>query len=152
VARIIIIDDDEIVAAIAESELTRGGPSVSSVHHGDDALDAIMRSEPDLVIIDYALPGKTGMQVLREIRALPFGGNMPVMMLTSRSRRIHIIQAVNEGADDYLTKPFDVAELLPRAEALLVGGQIARFVMDATAVDAATASRLHQPFPAERED
>lgn len=118
-ARILIVDDDEIVAEIASDELTRGGHVVSSVHHGDEAIAAILQGAPDLVILDWVLPGKTGIEILRELRALPSRGDTPVMMLTSRRSRNDIIEAVNQGADDYVTKPFKLAELLPHAEALL---------------------------------
>lgn len=124
-ARIVIVDDDDLITEIATVSLKRGGHMVSSVDHGDDAMLAIFESEPDLLILDYGLPGRTGMKILREVRALPMAANMPVMMLTSRHGKLHMLAAERDGADDYVTKPFDADALLERVEALLLGSRIA---------------------------
>jgi DNA-binding response OmpR family regulator len=127
-ARIIIVDDDELIAEIVTDALRDAGHMVSSVHHGGEAVAAIVESEPDLVILDYTLPGKTGMQILREIRAMPGSVDMPVMMLTARGGRLHIGRADAAGADDYIVKPFDPSDLGARVESLLKGALISRAV------------------------
>ena len=127
-ARIIIVDDDEIIAEIASDALTDAGHMVSAVHDGYDAMDAITGGDPDLVILDYNLPGKTGMQLLRELRMLPHANDIPVMMLTARGGRLLKIRAEETGADDYIVKPFDPNDLVARVDALLLGSTIARHV------------------------
>jgi DNA-binding response OmpR family regulator len=127
-ARIIIVDDDEIIAEIASEALSDAGHMVSTVFDGADAMEAIAGSDPDLIILDYNLPGKTGMQLLREVRMLPHANETPVMMLTARGGRLLKIRAEETGADDYIVKPFDPADLVARVDALLLGSTIARKV------------------------
>lgn len=130
-ARILIVDDDDIIAEIASDALTQAGHVVSVVDNGTDAVEAALTSRPDLLILDYTLPGKTGREILRELRAIPNVNDMPVMMLTSRHGRVHSGIAEIEGADDYMTKPFNTKDLVARVEALLVGVAIARRVTEA---------------------
>ncbi len=125
-AHIVIVDDDELVTAVATEALVAAGHSVTAVHDGDEAIAAISDPPADLVILDQALPGKSGMQILSELRAMPGMIDLPIMMLTKRGTRLHIELADNEGADDYITKPFDSARLVERAQALLVGAGISR--------------------------
>lgn len=127
-ARIIIVDDDEIIAEIASDALSEAGHMVSAVYDGTDAMEAITGGDPDLVILDYNLPGKTGMQLLRELRMLPHANEIPVMMLTARGGRLLKIRAEETGADDYIVKPFDPTDLVARVDALLLGSTIARQV------------------------
>lgn len=134
-AKIILVDDDEVVAEIAREVLTQAGHVVTIVYHGDEAIDAVLATRPDLVILDYTLPGRTGRDILRELRTLPCATDMPVMMLTSRHGRVHSGIAEIDGADEYVTKPFDPAELLLRAEAMLVGEAISRRVTRAATMD-----------------
>lgn len=127
-ARIIIVDDDEIVAEIVSEALEGAGHMVSAVHDGDAAMATIAGSEPDLLILDYSLPGRTGMDILRELRSLPQSANLPVMMVTGRSGRLLMIRAEQTGADDYIVKPFEPADLVRRVEALLLGGAVTRAI------------------------
>ena len=128
-ARIIIVDDDELVTEIAIEALDAAGHMTSAIHDGSDALAAIAGADPDIVILDYTLPGITGMEILRQLRLLPHAANMPVMMLTSKGGRLLKSRAEQTGADDYLVKPFEPDELVHRVEALLVGRDISRAVM-----------------------
>ena len=130
-ARIIIVDDDEIVTEIAIDALAAAGHIVSAVHDGADAVRAVSDANPDLVILDYNLPGKTGMEILREIRLGPQAVNMPVLMLTARGGRLLKTRAEQTGADDYVVKPFAPDDLVRRTEALLVGRGIARLLSGA---------------------
>ena len=125
-ARIIIVDDDEIVTEIAGEALEAVGHMVSAVHDGDAAIAVIESSDPDLLILDYNLPGRTGMDILREVRALPHGADRPVMMITANSGRLLMARAEQTGADDYIVKPFEPSDLVRRVEALLANGSIAR--------------------------
>lgn len=125
-ARIIIVDDDEIVTEIATDTLEAAGHITSAVHDGASAIVAIGESEPDLVILDYMLPGTTGMEILRQLRTLPYAADLPVMMLTSKGGRLLKVRAEQTGADDYIVKPFEPDDLVRRVEALLIGRDIAR--------------------------
>jgi two-component system response regulator MtrA len=125
-ARIIIVDDDEIVTEIAGEALEAVGHMVSAVHDGDAAIAVIESSDPDLLILDYNLPGRTGMDILREVRALPHGADRPVMMITANSGRLLMARAEQTGADDYIVKPFEPSDLVRRVEALLANGSMAR--------------------------
>lgn len=125
-ARIIIVDDDEIVTEIAGEALEAVGHMVSAVHDGDAAIAVIESSDPDLLILDYNLPGRTGMDILREVRALPHGADRPVMMITANSGRLLMARAEQTGADDYIVKPFEPSDLVRRVEALLANGSTAR--------------------------
>ena len=129
-AIILIVEDDSILADIALQTLSAAGHFVDVVDNGNEAMSAIVSTEADLVILDYGLPGKSGMQILRDIRALPHSGGLAVMMTTARTGDILMRRAAHAGADDYMTKPFDPQELLRRAEALLVGTRIIRSVFD----------------------
>ncbi len=128
-ARIIIVDDDEVVTEIACDALDASGHMTSAIHEGGGALAAIAGGDPDLVILDYKLPGITGMEILRQLRLLPHAADMPVMMLTSKGGRLLKLRAEQTGADDYLVKPFDPDDLVRRVKALLVGRDISRAVM-----------------------
>ncbi|WP_375393876.1 response regulator transcription factor [uncultured Sphingomonas sp.] len=120
-ARIIIVDDDDIIADIAVEVLAAAGHCVDVVDNGSEAIGAVLQSEADLVILDYDLPDKSGMQVLREIRELPGADGVAVLMMTARTGSLLALRAEQAGADDYMTKPFDPQDLLRRVEALLAG-------------------------------
>ena len=126
-ARILIVDDDELMAEIIIERLATAGHMASAIHHGDDALQAIAAaSAPDLLILDYNLPGQSGLSILREVRRQPRAQGMPVIMLTAKVSKLLFTRAQNDGADDCLTKPVDLEALLERAEALLVGTKLVR--------------------------
>jgi DNA-binding response OmpR family regulator len=127
-ARIIIVDDDEVVTEIASDALNAAGHMTSAVHDGSDALAAIGTGDPDIVILDYMLPGITGMEILRQLRQLPHMSDVPIVMLTSKGGQLLKARAEQIGADDYLVKPFDPNDLVRRVEALLVGANMSRTV------------------------
>jgi DNA-binding response OmpR family regulator len=128
VARIIIVDDDEIIAEIVGEALEAAGHMVSAVHDGTTAMATIAGSEPDLLILDYNLPGRTGMDILREVRALPHAANIPIMMVTGRAGRLLMARAQLTGANDYMVKPFELSDLVRRVEALLFESAATRSV------------------------
>ena len=116
--------------------LTQARHEVTIVYRGNEAIDAALSNEPDLLILDYTLPGRTGRNILLGLRTPPCSTNTPVTMLTSHHGRVHSGIAEIDGADDYVTKPFDPADLRVCAEALLVGSKISRRVTQAGAMDA----------------
>lgn len=118
-ARIIIAEDDEIVSEIVRETLTKEGHVVGVVENGTDAVQAIRVKRPDLVILDCNMPELSGMGVLREIRTALALYDTPVLMLTGRQSARDVDLAFNQGADDYMKKPFDPEELVFRVEQLL---------------------------------
>ncbi|WBH15327.1 response regulator transcription factor [Sphingomonas radiodurans] len=118
-ARIIIAEDDEIVGEIACEALIAGGHAAGVLPDGRDALNAIRARQPDLVILDCNMPGLSGLLVLRELRNSIEFCELPVLLLTGRTSGKDVDLGYYEGADDYMTKPFDPAELLFRVDELL---------------------------------
>jgi DNA-binding response OmpR family regulator len=118
-ARIIIAEDDEIVSDIARDALTKAGHIVGVAYNGADALRAIQAKEPDLVILDCNMPELSGLLVLREMRNSSALYDTPVLVLTGRRDSRDVELAYNQGASDYMKKPFDPDELVFRVEELL---------------------------------
>lgn len=119
-ARIIIAEDDEIVGEIARDALIAGGHAAALLPNGKDALHVIRARRPNLVVLDCNMPGLSGLLVLREMRNSIDLCEIPVLMLTGRLSERDVELAMFEGANDYMKKPFDPAELLFRVEELLV--------------------------------
>ncbi len=117
--RIALIDDDELICEIIEGILSSAGYEVVSVNHGDDAAAFIWEAQPDLLVLDCALPGKSGMTLLHELRASPLFGKLPIVMLTGRRSGWHESVALREGADAYVRKPFQPTDLLVSIAKLL---------------------------------
>lgn len=114
--KILLVDDELALAAVVERELSLAGYAVIRADTGAEALAAHARSQPDLVILDWMLPGMDGLAVLRELRR---HSATPVLMLTARGEEADRVIGLELGADDYLAKPFGVRELLARVRALL---------------------------------
>lgn len=117
--RIILADDDDLVAALVVDVLIAAGHAVGRLADGASALNVIKQRPPDLVILDCNMPGMEGIEVLREMRRLDHLYEVPVLMLTSKSTDRDEFTAFYAGATDYLCKPFDVSELVNRAEELI---------------------------------
>jgi DNA-binding response OmpR family regulator len=115
--RILLIEDDPDIAAQAAEALRAAGFSVDVEYDGADGLDAARMSPPQLVLLDVMLPGLDGWTVCRALRRdrAPF----PILMLTARDSVEDRVRGLEEGADDYLVKPFDARELVARVRALL---------------------------------
>jgi two-component system response regulator MprA len=115
--RILVVDDDPAVCASIGRALRLDGYDVETVGLGGRALEALAASPPDAVVLDLQLPDIDGLQVCRRLRAA--GDDTPVLMLTARDAIDDRVQGLDAGADDYLVKPFALAELLARLRALL---------------------------------
>ncbi len=115
--RILVVEDSQRIAAFLKKGLTEEGYSVDSVADGDDAYRRAMEQEFDAAIVDVMLPGRSGLDLVRELREA--GRSMPILVLTARDRIDDKIEGLDAGADDYLTKPFDFTELTARLRALL---------------------------------
>ena len=118
-ATILIADDDEINRELLFEMLTREGYSVVFAEDGNQALDAIQQNSIDLVLLDVMMPGKTGFDVCRIIKAKPETRFLPVVLITGLSLVDERIQGITSGADDFLSKPVNRQELLARARSLI---------------------------------
>lgn len=117
-ANILVVDDEERVALSIERSL-QPYYQVRVAYNGTDALKIARRINPNLVILDIMMPGMDGLEVCREIRSDPILQAVPILFLTARGRVEDKIEGFEAGADDYLTKPFDVRELVLRVKAIL---------------------------------
>jgi len=113
---ILLVDDDEELCDLLTDYLQSEGLSIESVHTGDDGVRRALSGEHDLMILDIMLPGKHGLDVLKEVRAQ---SEIPVVMLTARGEDVDRIVGLELGADDYLAKPFNPRELLARMRAVM---------------------------------
>lgn len=123
VRRVLVAEDDELIAELIAHKLGQRGFEVNVVGDGGEAWDRILATPPDLVILDGMLPGMDGLEVLRRIREDSARVRMPVLMLTARRLEQDIVGALKLGASDYLVKPFMVEELVARVERLLEAGR-----------------------------
>jgi len=117
-ASILVVDDEERVALSIERSL-QPHYQVRVAYNGTDALKIARRISPHLIILDIMMPGMDGFQVCREVRSDPILQTVPILFLTARGRVEDKIEGFEAGADDYITKPFDVRELLLRVRAIL---------------------------------
>ncbi len=115
-ARVLVVEDDEAIADVLRRSLRAEGHEVRSAADGVEALRATEEFTPDLVILDLGLPRLDGIEVLKRLRA---ESDVPVLILTARTETDDRVAGLDSGADDYLPKPFERAELLARTRALL---------------------------------
>src|SRR6202453_4423434 len=118
-ARILIIEDEEPLMLSLRYNLEAEGYAVESAIRGDDADLKLRESTPDLAVIDWMLPGLSGIELCRRLRARPETQALPIIMLTARGEESERVRGLATGADDYIVKPFSVPELLARVRALL---------------------------------
>jgi DNA-binding response OmpR family regulator len=123
VAKILVVDDEANIRSLVGSYLKAEGYEVAEAVDGDDAVEAVRHRSPDLVVLDVRLPGKDGIEALREIRTF---SNVYVIMLTARAEETDKLIGLSVGADDYLTKPFSPRELVARVKAVLRRGRSTR--------------------------
>ena len=116
-ATILIVEDEHAVARGIQYALQQEGYEVGVARSGEEGLEIATREAPDLVVLDVRLPGIDGFEVLRRVRAA--GAKMPILVLTARDDEVDKVIGLELGADDYLTKPFGLRELLSRIKALL---------------------------------
>jgi DNA-binding response OmpR family regulator len=115
--RVLLVEDDRSIAGFVEPELERLGYRVRCAYDGPSGLEEAARFEPELVVLDIMLPGLDGVALLKRLRQ--GGSRVPVVMLTARDATIDKVHSLDLGADDYVTKPFEMDELLARMRALL---------------------------------
>jgi DNA-binding response OmpR family regulator len=115
--RILLVEDDRSIASFVAPELEHLGFHVLCAYDGLSGFEEARRFGPELIVLDIMLPGLDGVGVLQRVRQA--GSRVPVIMLTARDSTLDKVHSLNSGADDYLTKPFDIEELLARIQALL---------------------------------
>lgn len=113
------VDDDNTIREIEVYTLTQTGFEAKGFADGQSMLHALKSETPDLIVLDIMLPGKDGVEILREIRNNPQTANIPVIMATAKGTEMDKIQGLDTGADDYLVKPFGVMEMVSRIKAVL---------------------------------
>ncbi len=116
---ILIVEDEPSIAELIAINLTHAGYEVEKVMQTDLALAAMKERLPSLVILDWMLPGKSGVQFAKELRGNDRTRGLPILMLTAKSEEADKILGLDSGADDYVTKPFSPKELIARVRALL---------------------------------
>lgn len=117
--KIIVVEDDPDISEILQYNLEQEGYEVDVVDNGDKAVAEIMKNPPDLILLDLMLPGTNGLEIARMIRRDEQTHNIPIIMITARSEEMDILQGLEQGADDYITKPFRPREVIARVKALL---------------------------------
>lgn len=118
-ATILVIDDDELVSRTLQRALKLYGYQVMVAQSGTEGLQLARRHRPDLFVLDIMMPGADGYQVCRQIRGDPLLKELPVLFLTARAKDEDKIEGFRAGADDYLSKPFNMEELQLRVKAIL---------------------------------
>lgn len=117
--RILIVEDEEPLALLLRYNLEAEGYAVTHAARGDDAELLLSEALPDLVLLDWMLPGLSGIELCRRLRMRPDTQTLPIIMLTARGDEAERVRGLATGADDYVVKPFSVPELLARVRALM---------------------------------
>jgi two-component system alkaline phosphatase synthesis response regulator PhoP len=115
--KILVVEDENAIRFLLRENLEYEGYEVFEAENGISALEIVEKSSPDLILLDLMLPLMSGMEVCKRLRST--GNVVPVIMLTSRGQQMDKVIGLKAGADDYITKPFDILELCARIEALL---------------------------------
>ena len=118
-ASILIVEDEEALTLLLRYNLETQGYEVETIARGDEADTRLKEGTPDLIILDWMLPGLSGIELCRRLRARPETRQLPIIMLTARGEESERVRGLSTGADDYIVKPFSVPELLARVNALL---------------------------------
>ena len=142
VAKVLIVEDEESLVELLRYNFETEGFAVVTVHRGDEVQVTVAEETPDIVVLDWMLPGVSGIEVCRRLRANAATRALPILMLTARVDEADRIRGLSTGADDYVVKPFSVNELIARVKALLRRShperiedvvQIGEFKLDRTA-------------------
>ena len=118
-AKVLVVEDEEPLALLLQYNLEAEGFRVALARRGDEAEVAISEDPPDLIILDWMLPGLSGIELCRRLRSGKIGRSIPILILTARGEEQDRIRGLTMGADDYVVKPFSVPELLARVRAIL---------------------------------
>ena len=122
---ILVVEDEESIRTLITLNLQAAGYTVEEAKDGTQALEKIKSVKPDLVLLDWMLPGLDGLDVLRSLKSDPAFATLPVIMLTAKSEEYDIVLGLEMGATDYITKPFSNKVLIARIRAILRRGDAA---------------------------
>jgi two-component system KDP operon response regulator KdpE len=127
--KILVVDDEAAIRRFLYAALSASGHTIYETDTGEDAITMLEKHRPDLLILDLGLPDADGIDIIREVREW---NNLPIIILSVRDREEDKITALDAGADDYLTKPFGVGELLARIRGVMrrAGGEISGGVLE----------------------
>jgi DNA-binding response OmpR family regulator len=114
--RVLVVDDERALAQMVDNFLTRAGYEVTQAHTGPEGLELARSLDPDVIVLDLGLPGLDGLEVCRQARTFT---DCYILMLTARGAEVDRVIGLSVGADDYITKPFSVRELVARVQAVL---------------------------------
>lgn len=115
---ILLAEDEKAIATVISYNLQKAGFNVHIVHDGLEAEKWIKNSPPDLVLLDWMLPSKSGLDICSDLRADPKTASVPIIMISAKSQDVDKVEGLNCGADDYLAKPFSPMELIARVQAV----------------------------------
>ncbi|MDB5484450.1 MAG: phoB [Tardiphaga sp.] len=118
-ARIMVVEDEDALTTLLRYNLEADGYNVETIGRGDEADTKLKEHLPDLIVLDWMLPGLSGIELCRRLRARSETKALPIIMLTARGEESERVRGLATGADDYMVKPFSVPELLARVRALL---------------------------------
>jgi len=118
-ANILIVEDEEPLTTLLRYNLEAEGYDVDAVARGDEADTRLRETAPDLIVLDWMLPGLSGIELCRRLRARPQTQSLPIIMLTARGEESERVRGLSTGADDYVVKPFSTPELVARVKAML---------------------------------
>lgn len=118
--KVLIVDDEEHIVELLQFNLVNAGYKVITANNGLDALKKVKENKPDLLLLDLMLPGMDGLDVCKEIKRDKETSKTSIIMLTAKSEELDKILGLELGADDYITKPFSIRELLARVKAVLI--------------------------------
>lgn len=116
---VLVVEDETALQQLLAYNLERAGFAVAQAFDGDEALTLIAERTPDLVLLDWMLPWTSGLELCRQLRRKAATANLPIIMLTARTEEADRLRGLDTGADDYVTKPFSIEELLARIRAVL---------------------------------
>ena len=116
---VLIVEDEAPLQELLTYNLQRSGFDVEQAFDGDQAASLVAERAPDLILLDWMLPHTSGIELCRQFRRRPETANVPIIMLTARAEEADRLRGLNTGADDYVTKPFSVEELIARMRAVL---------------------------------
>ncbi len=132
-AKILVVEDEAAISHLLDYNLTAEGYQVTVVEDGDDVVLAAIDTEPDLILLDWMLPNVSGIELCRQLRARTETHQTPIVMLTARGEEEDRLRGFEKGADDFVTKPFSMSELIARIKAVLrrtnpsIAGDVATF-------------------------
>src|SRR5215208_5170609 len=116
---ILVMEDEEALAILLRYNFEAEGYNIETIMRGDEAELWLAEREPDLILLDWMLPGLSGIELCRRLRARPSTAALPLIMLTARGEEDERVRGLSTGADDYVVKPFSLPELMQRVRALL---------------------------------